>query len=167
MATLNPKESGPNALTTVETAKLIVNQPPKMQELNELLLSLEGLEQRVSEKTGEDKSQDMGAAGAAAGKAQGATQQSARDQAIAAMPTSPDVLRKDLTLHIGKEVHKLQKLAHQAARRTGKPGDAFRLNQIYARIRRLNALLGDLVHASIEILRRLFIRVFIDRQPIL
>lgn len=165
MATLAPKEKGPNALQTMETAKLVVNQPKKLQELNLLLESFDALDRRVSERTGEDRSGDLGSTGMAAAGGQQQTQ-SARDLAIAAMPQAPKVLRDRLVKHIGKEVSHLQVLAAREAH-TSRPGVAFRLNKLYARIRRLNSLLVELFEASLDVLRRLFIRVFIDEQPIL
>ncbi len=33
--------------------------------------------------------------------------------------------------------------------------------------RRLNALIRDILEASMEVLKRFFVRVFIDQQPIL
>lgn len=167
MATLAPKEKGPNQLATVETAKLVVNQPQKLQELNLLLESFDALDRRVSERTGEDRSQDLGSAGSsAAGAAGQQTQASPRDVAIAAMPAEPAVLQRELASHINAEVRRLHTLAKKVTR-ASRPGDAFRLNEIYARIRRLNALLAQVFEASMELLRRLFIRVFIDKQPII
>ncbi|MFA6522791.1 MAG: hypothetical protein WCS85_00240 [Candidatus Peribacteraceae bacterium] len=166
MTSLVPKEKGPNTLQTVETAKLVVNQPKKLQELNLLLESFDALDRRVSERTGEDRSGDLGAAGAGTAAGAQQTTQSARDLAIAAMPQAPKVLRDRLVKHIGKEISHLQALSAREAH-TSRPGVAFRLNKLYARIRRLNALLVELLEASIDILRRLFIRVFIDEQSIL
>jgi hypothetical protein len=160
-------EKGLSTVASAEKAKLTVSQPAKLQELNKLLESFENLNVRVREKTGEDSSSDLGAAGGTSGAMKGqASGSSARDQAIEKMPTTPAVLQKQLSSHIQNEVHHLEKLAGRLARST-KPGSAFRLNELYARIRRLNALLAEILEASIEVLRRLFIRVFIDKQPIL
>lgn len=90
---------------------------------------------------------------------------SARDQAIAAIP-QPAVIQRELATHIRMEVKQLRKQALTVARMS-KPGAAYKLNQLYARIHRLNGLLGDLFEASYEALKRMFIRVFIDKQPIL
>jgi hypothetical protein len=164
MVSLTP-EKGTNTLTNVEKAKLIVSQPAKLQELNLLLESFENLNMRVGEKTGEDRSGDLGASGAGTGQGTAATGQSARDLAIKNLPAAT-VMQKKLTSHIQKEVQNLQ---HEAIRlsATGRPGGAFKLNEIYARIRRLNVLLTEIFHASMEALQRLFVRVFIDKQPIL
>lgn len=164
MALSASPDKGPSLSSNVEASnKLIVSQPPKLMELNDLLVSLEALPSRISERTGEDKSGDMGASGAA-GTQQGA-QVSARDQAIAAMP-EPAVVRVELAKHIKDEVKTLEQLAKRT-KRMGKPGGAYTLNEIYSKIRRLNSLLAEIVEASVELLKKLFIRVFIDKQPIL
>lgn len=147
-----------------EKAKLIVAQPKQLKELGLLLESIEGLAQRVGESTGEDISTDFGAAGASA-TATGAKRASPRDQAIASLP-EPAIMKEQLEKHIEKEVKKLTREAKRVSRLTH-PGAAFSLNELYSRIRRLNALLHELVEASVEIIRRLFIRVFIDKQPII
>ena len=75
-------------------------------------------------------------------------------------------MQKQLEQHIRSEVKKLRKQARTIAR-IGKPGAAYHLNNLYARIHHLNALLAAILEASYDVLKRLFIRVFIDRQPIL
>ena len=86
---------------SIETARLIVRQPGKLQELTNLLETFENLNARVSERTGEDRSGDLGGAGsgAAAGGQQGTQGTSARDQAIKNIPGQV-VLQKKLTDHI-------------------------------------------------------------------
>lgn len=153
--------------TSVEKSRLTVSQPSKLKELTNLLETFENLNARVSERTGEDRSGDLGGAGggAATGGQQGAQGASARDLAIQKIPV-PDVMQKKLTSHIREETRKLEKLAQRVARSSA-PGSAHKLNELYARIRRLNSLVYDILEASVEVLKRLFIRVFIDNQPIL
>ena len=151
---------------SIESARLIVRQPGKLQELTNLLETFENLNARVSERTGEDRSGDLGGAGAGAtGGTQGTQGTSTRDQAIQNIPAAA-VLQQQLAQHIKKETRKLEKLARSVARSTA-PGSAHKLNALYAKIRRLNALIHEILEASIEVLKRLFIRVFIDQQPIL
>ncbi len=103
---------------------------------------------------------------ATTGSTQAATQTSSwRDQAIAAIP-APQVLQKQLTVHIAQEITDLRK---QASKITDlrKPGAAHRFNELQSKIHRLNNLLSALFEASVEVLRRIFIKVFIDKQPIL
>ncbi|MBI1813168.1 hypothetical protein HY285_04800 [Candidatus Peregrinibacteria bacterium] len=163
--TITNAERGLSQISSVETSRLIVSQPAKLTELNDLLLSLENLDRRVSERTAEDRSADLGGAGAGTTGQQGTSGASARDQAIANIPAEA-VIKKKLEQHITGEIKSLRALARRASR-TSRPGGAHSLNQIYARIRRLNALLAEILEASLDLLRRLFIRVFIDHQPIL
>ncbi len=164
MATASP-EKGLTTLSSVETNKLIVRQPAKLAELGKLLETFENLNARVSERVGEDISGDMGGAGMGAGAGQGDdSQASPRDIAIKNIPPEA-VMKERLTHHIEKEVRKLEKLTRAMAR-SGQPGSAYRLNELYARIRRLNSLLAEIATAAYEVLRRLFIRVFVDQQAI-
>lgn len=165
MATLSV-EKGPNAIKSVETSKLIVRQPAKLAELGKLLETFDNLSARVNERQGEDVSGDLGGSGAGTGgKAKGDTGVSPRDLAIERIPPF-EIVRQKLEGHIQGEVKKLERQARRAAR-SSKPGSAHQLNDIYARIRRLNALLFQIFEASVDVLKRLFIRVFIDQQPIL
>ncbi len=162
-------ESGISSMKSVESNKLIVSQPAKLQELNNILQTFESFNARVSERTGEDRSGDMGGGGGqmTGGSGQGDdTQVSPRDAAIARMPTEAKVLQKELSSHIRKETRKLERLAERVSRSTA-PGSAHKLNVIYGKIRRLNSLVSELLESSLDVLKRLFIRVFIDKQPIL
>ena len=154
------------SIHSVETKRLIVGQPAKMVELNKLLDTFDNLSARVGERTSEDSSGDLGGAGAGATAGQqGAQGKSARDLAIQKIPM-PEIMQQKLALHIRQETRRLERLARQAARRTG-PGSAHQLNAVYAKIRRLHALVYEILDASLEVLKRLFVRVFIDQQPIL
>lgn len=163
MTTLTP-ETSPKSSASIERGKLVVSQPAKLKELNMLLESLENLDTKVSETTGEDRSRDLGAAGASGTSATGSGQ-SARDRAIAHLP-APESMQRRLQSNILQEVSQLQRQAKRASM-SSRPGSAFRVNELYARIRRLNTLLSELISASVDVIRRLFIRVFIDKQPIL
>jgi len=77
------------------------------------------------------------------------------------------VIRKELAKHIENEVKTLRKQVRHATRRISKPGNAHKLNELYSRIRRLNTLLANMFEASYDVVKRLFVRVFIDKQPIL
>lgn len=168
MAYSQAPELASNTPRSVEVSKLIVRQPPKLKELSQILETLDNLSARVGEHTSEDRSGDWsGGAGGATGQGQGQGDDgvSPRDQAIQNMPP-PLVVRQRLEQHIEKEVSKLEREARWAAK-SGKPGTAFRVNELYSRIRKLNALLASILEAAEEILKRLFIRVFIDKQPII
>jgi hypothetical protein len=162
-------ESGTGSLQSIETSKFVVTQPARMQELNNLLQTFESLPGRISERTGEDRSGDMGGGGGfvTSGSGQGDdTHVSARDAAIAGMPQQATVLRAQLTKHIRSETRKLERLADRISY-SNKPGTAHKLNSIYSKIRRLNILIAEIFESSIDILKKLFIRVFIDKQSIL
>ncbi len=160
-------DKGYSSIKSLETSRLIVRQPGKLQELTNLLETFENFSARVSERTGEDRSGDLGGAGAgpAAGGTQGTQGTSTRDLAIQNIPVVA-VMQEKLTKHIRQETARLEKLARRVAHSSA-PGSAHTLNELYAKIRRLNSMIYDLVEASIEVLKRLFIRVFIDQQPIL
>lgn len=161
-------EKGTLALSSLEKPRLIVQQPSKLRELTNLLETFENLNARVSERMGEDISGDMGGAGGATGSGQqGDDAVSPREKAIRTMPSEPEVLRTHLNGHIRQEVRKLDRRARKLARNVGHPGGACTLNELYAKIHRLNTLLAELIDATLEVLKRLFVRVFIDRQPVL
>ncbi|MBU0767043.1 hypothetical protein KKF55_04685 [Patescibacteria group bacterium] len=123
---------------------------------------------KISDRMGEDRSGDLGGAGAGPAGTGATAQagQSARDQAIAAIPAER-LIRKQIAKHIEKEVKTLRKEVRRATHRASRPGTAHHLNDLYARIRRLNSLLATMLGASYDVAKRLFIRVFIDKQPIL
>jgi hypothetical protein len=138
------------------------------QPLTEFLEAMNTLEVgKVSEQMGEDRSGDMGGGGGGAMQASGqqTSGTSARDLAIANLP-APEKMQKELAVYIRKEVKKLRKQANSVAK-LNRAGAPFQTNELYARMRRLNALFSDLMEASYEVLKRLFIRVFIDKQAIL
>jgi hypothetical protein len=83
------------------------------------------------------------------------------------LPVSADVVRSQISAHVEKEVQSLEKQARRLAKWSWKKGTAHQLNELYSRIRRLNSLLSSLVEASYEMMKRLYIRIFIDHQPIL
>ena len=145
-----------------EGANLVVAQPEKFEGLLETITVMD----KVSETMGEDKSGDMGGGGAATSKGDdddGTT--STRAQAIANLPDAPE-MRKELGLYIQKEIKGMRKQIRQKAFRASKPGSACQLNDLYSKIRRLNSLLAELLDTSVDVLKRIFIRVFIDKQSI-
>ena len=75
-------------------------------------------------------------------------------------------MQRELGRYIRKEIKTLRKEVRRQAFRASKPGAAHQLNQLYSKIRRLNTLLSELMEASVDVLKRVFIRVFIDKQSI-
>ena len=167
MADLNSSEKAQmtSSPEKVGESRLIVTQPPKMKELGQLLETLDSLTQRVSERTGEDISGDMGGGSSGGATGTGTRRTSPRDAAIALMPSAPAILQAELARHIEKEIKELEQKVTRSARVTG-AGGAFELNELYARIRKLRSLLREIIEASVDLLKRLFIRVFIDKQPL-
>jgi hypothetical protein len=146
---------------SVDNKNLIVTQPEKFDGLLETI----SLMDKVSESMGEDKSGDMGGGGGtSSGKGDDGTA-STRAQAIANLPDTAE-MRKELGKYIQKEIKVLRKQVRRKAFTAARPGSAHKLNEIYGKIRRLNSLLSELMETSVEVLKRLFIRVFIDKQSI-
>jgi len=148
---------------TAPKLTLTVTQPEKIGSLLDTL----NLIDQMSERMGEDKSGDMGSG--TGGQMQtgtaGTRTVSPRDQAIAALP-SEQIMQTKLAEVIRSEVGTLRSQIRSIPS-SSHPGGAFRLNKLYARIRLLNRLLSTLFESSIDVIKRLFIRVFIDEQPIL
>ncbi len=175
---LDKRESGAES---VEHSALIVSQPQKLEGLLETITLID----RVSERLGEDRSGDWGGGGGAGGdaavsvarhgavqvggagaQAGGQTKQTARDKAIKNLP-KPELMKQKLTRHIEKEVKSVRKQIRKEARRASKPGSAHRINELYARVRRLNSLLSGILDAGYDVVKRLFIRTFIDKQTVI
>ena len=117
---------------------------------------------------GEDSSKDLGGGSSSGSGQQGDDddgQQTWRDQAIANLPPAPK-MQADLQTHITKEMKTVRKTIKKSSKNIGKPGAACKLNELYARIRRLENILRELLEASIEVIERLYIRIFIDKQAV-
>lgn len=153
----NSLEAGSNKGT------LIVTQPKHLENILAAIAEVD----RVSEKQGDASSGDWGGTGGGQGQ-QGDDGKSAaaiaREEAIARIP-EPMVMQSALKQHIEQEVKTLRRQA-QRLTKSSRPGAAFELSQMYAKIRRLNGMILELFDASIDVLKRLFIRVFIDKQSI-
>ena len=165
MSTNASPEAGDKKETSVETSPaLIVSQPKKLEGLLETLMLLD----KVSETIGEDHSGDMGSGvkGSGNGDDDSKKKISLREQAIANLPAMP-VMQKRLKAHIETEVRRLRREIKHATRKASKPGAACKFNTLYARIRRLNSLLADLFEASQEVLKRLYVKIFVDKQRVI
>lgn len=157
----NPEKQAQN-IESAENKNLIVTQPEKFEGLLETITLMD----KVSERMGEDRSGDMGGGGSGqSGKGDDDDATSARAQAIANLPETPE-MRRELGSYIQKEIKVLRKQIRRQAFRASKPGSAHQLNELYGKIRRLNSLLSELMEASVDVLKRLFIKVFVDKQTI-
>lgn len=166
VAMKNSAEQSNTVTSSVEQAEgpAIVFQPQKLTEIVEMI----DLMGRISERVREDNSQDVGGGSGgttASGKKGKATTVSPRDQAIANLP-APLVMQQRLVKHIQKEIDTLAAQASSLSS-SSKNGAAFALNEMYRKIRRLYSLMEEIVHAGAELIRRFYIAVFIDKQPIL
>lgn len=156
-------EKGNQHKESAEAKHLVVTQPEKFQGLLDTI----SLMDKVSERIGEDNSGDMGGTGGGSqgGRGDDDDAKSVRAEAIANMPDTPEI-RQQLSAYIQKEIKSLRKQVRKQAFRASKPGSAHKLNELYAKIRRLNNLLSELMEASVDVIKRIFIRVFIDKQSI-
>lgn len=166
MAALTP-ETGSQLSSSPETAAANVSQPLAVSttQLAEFLSGLDTISETNRGTAGEDipaHSSGSGRAVATQGQSSGGT--SARDQAIANLPSAA-VMQREIAKHIKSEVKKLRKEAKRAAR-ISEPGGAHQLVQLYAKIHRLNSVLKEIFEAGIDMVKRLYIRIFVDRQAI-
>lgn len=162
----NSPEASNSVTASAEQAEgpAVVFQPQKLTEIVEMI----DLMGRISERVREDNSQDAaggGSSGSGQGKKGKSGGTSTRDQAIASLP-APLVMQQRLVHHIQKEIDTLSSQASSAAR-AAQRGSAYAMNELYKKIRRLYALMEEIIHASLEIIQRFYIAVFIDKQPIL
>jgi len=146
-----------------------VSQPSKalqleqVEGLSEFVDQINQIKEHASDTAGEQWSGGSGSAKAVATTGQQQTT-SARDLAIANLPPAK-AMQKQLEQHIKEEVKKLRREA-KAVTRVGQPGGAHRLTLFYRQIRHLNSLLSAIWDTSVDVVKRLFIRVFIDKQSI-
>jgi len=158
-------EKGTSSIESSPEKQSAVIQPLKSPNLAELLGSI-----NMSDLIGDTASENWSDGGSTSqamtqtGTVQG--EQSARAQAIANIPDAPE-MRKELSNYIQKEIKTLRKEVRRATFRMYKPGSAHSLNELYSKMRRLNSLLSELMEASVDVLKRLFIRIFIDKQKVL
>lgn len=145
---------------SVEHAVLVVQQPRRLEAM---LVEIGDISEEAPTHVSEEGTSSGGAKGSQ--KSTVASHISPREHAIANLPPPP-TMQKELQKHIQGEVKKLRREANRIVR-LSRPGAAFRLNLIYTRIRSLRKLLSELWEASYETFRRLFIRIFIDKQPVL
>ncbi len=146
-----------------EGYQLTVRQPEK---ITSLLATLSALE-KISERVAEDHSGDLGAGAGGATTGDGSQAGGAvslRQQAIQSLP-SREVMQKKLISHLHTEVSELERESRRIARLNAK-GSAYLLTQTYARIRKIQSLIEDLIDAALEVIERLYVRLFIDHQQL-
>jgi hypothetical protein len=160
----NSPEKGMQTSPTVERTAVVAQPVKKVEAMQALLLEVNDIVAEANPaKPGEQWSGSQSTT--TGGTTATAQTLSWRDQAIAAIP-APQIMQKQLATHIQSEIETLRKQAtHITDLR--KPGAAHHFNELQSRIHRLNSLLKALFDSSLEVLKRIFIRVFIDKQTIL
>lgn len=157
----SPETGSANNLNDAEVTPAIVFQPPKLREAMDLIDLLGTVALRVRE----DSSHDFGVGGSTSyGDGQGTRGTSTRDEAIANAPPVP-VMQEKLVMHLRKEMKYIEKQAVKL-RCSNSPGTACALNELFRKIRRLSSLIEEILQASTEMIKRFYISVFIDRQPL-
>jgi len=143
---------------------LIVSQPQRLEDIMAKVNAMSSPD-AAELSSGSNDGDIRGASGAQTGSQQQA-QMSERDLAIANLPDQ-GMMQSKIAEHIQDEIKLLRKEVKKSARKATKAGNAHRLNELYARIRQLNRLLAHLFESSYETVKRLFIRIFIDKQTIM
>lgn len=153
------ERSSVSPTTTKESAPAVVFQPKALKEIVDVV----DLMGTVAARVREDNSGDLPAAsgGGAAGQQTGT---SARDEAIAKIPTV-HVMQKKLVEHLEDEVKTMQRQA-RSLKHSNARGSAYLLTELYRKVRRLKSLISEILHASAEMVKRFYISAFIDRQPL-
>lgn len=137
----------------------IVTQPAKLNELMEVI----NVMGNISEKFAEHQSQiAASSAGQTSTKAAATT---ARDEAIKALPKK-EMMQQTLIRQINREIATLERQI-KAINSERQAGWAYEITKLYARVRRLTALLREITRATVENVKRFYIHVFIDHQPLL
>jgi hypothetical protein len=161
----SPLEKAPlSPASTPEAASNRVLQPIQANAVRSFLEEMSNIKEAATDLPGEDLPAAGGGSQMTAAGQQTQTTTSARQAAIAGLP-KPQVMQKEITKHIQSEVKKLRKQAKRLA--VTHPGSAHHLVQIYAKIHRLNSLLAEIFEAGLDVLKRLYVRIFVDRQAIL
>ena len=156
-------EGGTSPRESRESFQLTVKQPAKITSLLAVLSDLEKMSERVSE----DRSTDLGTGTSGTQVTAGGAQAgalSARQQALQSLPAK-EVMQRKVTKHLKKEIHHLEREARHLARLSTK-GSAHLLTQTYARIRKIQTLMEDLLDAAYEVIERLYVRLFVDQQQL-
>ena len=148
--------------TSAENAPAKVFQPKALKEAVEII----NLMGNISTRASEDRSGDMGGGGGGAvtagGQASGG--KSARDIAIEHAPPVP-VMQKKLVSHLEREMRNVQKQIRKLSA-SNQRGAAHSLNDLYKKLRRMSTIISEILRASGEVIKRFYVAVFIDKQPL-
>lgn len=159
--TLSAETPKADITKVAEVAPAVVFQPQKLKEIVEVVDLMGTVAARVRDDSPSDTPGGNGG-GSQSGQQRSGT--SARDEAIAKAPPVA-IMQKKLVEHLEREVSTIQKQAN-SIKMSNAPGSGFMLTELYRKIRRLRSLIGDILHASAEMIKRFYVSVFIDHQPL-
>jgi hypothetical protein len=159
LAKTNSEASSTTNLEQGSKAPNVVYQPPKLNEIVEII----NVMGNVSTKVREDNAGDWTGAAAQTSGQTGQAGTSARDLAIKRAPSIP-VMQQQLIKHLENEMKIIKKQA-KAVSRSNARGSAYLLSELYKKLRRLSELISQIAHASADVIKRFYISVFIDKQP--
>ncbi|MDD5055853.1 MAG: hypothetical protein PHZ00_06340 [Candidatus Peribacteraceae bacterium] len=140
----------------------IVFQPPRLSQIVEIVDVMGNVVESIREENARDLPVTLQKS--SAGSAAGTATVSTRDAAIAAAPPVP-VMQKRLVKHLKKEVRIIEREVRKLSRSRAR-GSAYVLSILYRKIRRLSSLIGEILRASTEVIKRFYVAVFIDHQPL-
>jgi|GEM_PF-412182 len=139
----------------------VVYQPPKLTQIVEIIDLMGTVATRVREDNAGDWT---GASGSQSGASSGTGDDtSTRDQAIAKAPSIP-VMQKQLIKHLEQEMKTIKKQVRLVSSSKAR-GSAYLLNELYKKLRRMSELVSQILGASAEVIKRFYVSVFIDHQP--
>lgn len=142
-----------------EKVRSVVFQPKALKEIVEVV----DLMGTVASRVREDNSGDLPTSGRAAQAAK-KDGTSSRDEAIAKAPPVA-VMQQKLVKHLRREVAVIERQARRAAR-SNEPGAGWLLSELYKKIRRMTSLISEILTASATMIKRFYVSVFIDHQPL-
>lgn len=143
-------------------ASIEVSQPRQSQKLEKLLEEVDAVVTEPEQSgPGEHKAMTAGKGGSG----QKSLASSSLQKQEAPLPES-EVMQQKLNQRIEQEITILRKEANKTSH-LKKPGAANKISKLYARIRNLRRLLADISSASYEVVKRLFVRIFINKQPLI
>lgn len=162
MTTINTVTAKPTEAPIVSTARLTVMQPEKLGDL----LNTISLIDKISERSSGGPANDFTTSSGASGGTKQDDTQSVREKAIAELP-SMHIMQKNLETRMNGDIKKIYKQLQTSGLKAHKPGSAYRYSVLYGKIRRLRSVMAATFSASADVIRRLYIRIFIDKQEVL
>jgi hypothetical protein len=142
-----------------ENVPSIVFQPQKLT----AVIDIVNLMGTVSQRIREENAGDLPAMRSTKSSGTGGNT-TTRDDAIAKAPPVA-MMQQKLMQHLKQERSLMQRQAKTIAS-SNAPGAAWTLTELYKKIRSLSSLIAQILEASAEMIKRFYVSVFIDRQPL-